>query len=76
MELNMATIGVIITVLMSLLGLAYGYGALSTKVRFNRKDIDGMVDELRRYQRDNKDDHNLITAKLDQIIRNGNGRHL
>ena len=71
MQLDAAIIGVVVTGLLALLGLAYGYGALTQKVKANRCDITDIRAEFKSYQIDNKADHTLIFTKLDKIIQNG-----
>ncbi len=69
MQIDAAIIGVVVTVLLALLGLAYGYGSLTNKVKGDRYDIEEIKKSFRDYQVDNKADHALITTKLDTIIR-------
>ena len=71
LELNVSLFGVIVTVLLALLALAYGYGVLTQKVKSNRYDINKIANEFKDYQRENKNDHQAINLKLDTIIRNG-----
>jgi len=71
MVIDAAVIGIVVSVLFALLGLAFGYGSLHSRVNNNKFDIDTAFKDFKEYQRENKADHNLITAKLDKIIKNG-----
>jgi len=71
LELNASLFGIIVTVLLALLALAYGYGVLTQKVKSNRYDINKIANEFKDYQQENKNDHQAIGLKLDTIIRNG-----
>lgn len=69
LEIDGATLGVVITVLVSIISLAAWMGALSQKVNHNEK---GIEDD----RNTNRQDHQLIFSKLDEIgkyIRNGHG---
>ena len=71
MQIDAALVGVLVTVLLAILGITFGYGVLTNKVSNNRKDINDIWDWLQNYQKENKSDHNQINSKLDNIIRNG-----
>ena len=84
-EFDAALIGVIITVLIALLTMAYGYGVLSNKVKVNAKDIEKqevahkeLITQIRcefkAYQLNNREDHSMIFQKLDKILQNGSGK--
>ena len=77
-QFDAALAGTIVTVLLALLGLAYGYGSLSNRVTTNAKDIDRNKTEqaeicyqirceFKSYQLDNKGDHTMIFNKLEEI---------
>ena len=79
MLVDNALIGVLVTVLVALLGLSYGYGVLTNKVKSNRHDIekqdkehkDTIVQlrtEFRSYQNENKADHKEISEKLGKLL--------
>jgi len=68
LEINWAAMGVIITVLGSLLALAYNAGSQNRQIKQNRESIENIYEELRDIKKDNKDDHKIIYAKLDRII--------
>ena len=79
MLVDNALIGVLITVILSLLALSYGYGVLTNKVKANRHDIEKqdkehkdtilqLRAEFRSYQAENKADHKEISAKLDKLL--------
>jgi len=83
-EFDAALIGVIITGLMALLALAYGYGVLSNRVKGNSRDIEKQETahkeimsqircEFKAYQLNNREDHSMIFQKLDKILLNGKG---
>ncbi len=77
-EINAGLVGVFVTVLFAIIGLAVGYGTLKEKVSNNRKDIDKERDnqkrEMEKFAKENKDEHERIYNKLDEVnkyIRNG-----
>ena len=72
MESGIALASIGVTVIIGLLVLAYGYGVLTQRTKSNRADINHIQEEFKEYRKDNKADHNLIFAKLDTIIKNGN----
>ena len=74
MVIDGAVIGIVVSVLFALLGLAYGYGSLNARVKTNKFDIDTAFKDFKDYQRENKADHNNITGKLDKLISNGSHR--
>ena len=74
MIFDAAVFGIVVTVLFALLGLAYGYGSLQTRVKNNKFDIDVAFKDFKEYQKENKSDHNAITAKLDRILVNGRNK--
>ena len=55
----------------ALMGLAFGYGALTSRVRSNKGEIIDIWGAIKDFQKDNKSDHNALSTKLDTIIRNG-----
>jgi len=71
LELNTPLFGVIVTVLLALLALAYGYGILTQKVKSNRFDIEKAFKTIERHQGETKADLSSINQKLDTVIRNG-----
>ena len=82
LQIDAALAGVIVTILLGLMGLAYGYGSLNKEVGRIRKDTDKKDNEYKEvtaqiraefksYQIDNKGDHGKIFDKLDKIISNG-----
>ena len=81
-QFDAALAGVIVTILLALMALAYGYGSINKEVRRIRTDTDDETKdrkevitqiraEFKSYQIDNKGDHSLIFSKLDKIIENG-----
>lgn len=60
-QLDWAAAAVIITVFLSLLGFAYGYGMLSNKVKYNRYDIE----ELKSCVKEGEDRHKKIYERLE-----------
>lgn len=60
---------IFVTILLALLGFAAAWGVLTEKVRNNRKDIESN-------RRENRQDHQQIFAKLDDIKKEiaNNGR--
>jgi len=71
LELNAPLFGVIVTVLLALLALAYGYGILTQNVKSNRFDIEKAFKTIERHQGETKADLFSINQKLDTVIRNG-----
>ena len=82
MQIDSGIVGVVITVLITLLSLSFWVGTLSQRVKQNRENIEKaereqqlIINQLRTefasYQKDNKSDHKDMGTKLDQIIRNG-----
>ena len=81
-QFDAALAGVVATILIALMALAYGYGSVDREVKRIRTDTDSETKdrkeviaqiraEFKSYQIDNKGDHSLIFAKLDKIIENG-----
>uniref|UniRef100_A0A6M3KK15 Uncharacterized protein n=1 Tax=viral metagenome TaxID=1070528 RepID=A0A6M3KK15_9ZZZZ len=67
-QIDTGMLGVIVTVLLAIIGLAAGLGALSQRVNQHDKDILSN-------RKENREDHQQIFTKLDEInklIRNGN----
>ena len=71
MQIDTAMVGIFVPVFLVIVGLAYGYGILTNKVKANRNDITDIQTEFREYKRDNKSDHTLIFGKLEEILKNG-----
>ena len=85
MQIDTASLGMIVTAGIALVTLAAWVGALSNQVKNNRlankktqesleKKTDDIRREFREYQLDNKADHILINNKLDEILRNWQGK--
>jgi len=83
LQIDTAVVGVVVTVLIALIGLAAWVGGLAQKVKGVRADnieekeerkevIAQIRAEFKSYQIDNKGDHGKIFDKLDKIISNGN----
>ena len=66
MIFDAGTIAVLITVLLSLLGLATAWGVMIERVKNIRCDVD-------KERKDNREDHQLMFEKLDRIERSLNG---
>jgi len=75
MQIDAAIIGVVVTALIALIGLAAWVGGLAQKVKGEKEErkegIALIRSEFKSYQIDNKGDHTLIFSKLDEIIKNG-----
>ncbi len=66
-EIDAATLAVIVTIFIAVLGLAVAWGALGQKVKRHDQDIKDI-------RKENREDHEKIFSKLDAInnyIRNG-----
>ena len=66
-QIDTGMLGIFITVLIAIIGMAASLGALSQKVKHNKEQIDSD-------RKDNRDDHRQIFSKLEDInkfIRNG-----
>ena len=68
MIIDSAVIAVVVTIIISLLGLSAWAGALHQKVKENRDYIEGVDSDFKSFQKENKADHASIVAKLDTII--------
>lgn len=68
-EIDASLVAILVTILGALIGVAFGYGSLTQKVK-------GVVEQFKNYQKENKDDHNMINNKLDRIIQNGHGQRV
>ena len=67
MQIDTGMLGIFITVLLAMLGMAASLGALSQKVKHNKEQIGSD-------RKDNRDDHQQLFRKLEDInkfIRNG-----
>ena len=75
MQIDAAIIGVVVTALIALIGLAAWVGGLAQKVKGEKEErkegIALIRSEFKSYQIDNKGDHGKIFDKLDEIISNG-----
>lgn len=82
MQIDIAAVGILVSIIVSLLAFSAWVGALHQKVKNNRTDIDRgneehketikqIRDEFKAYKSDNKSDHTLIFGKLDAILQNG-----
>ena len=74
MQIDTGMLGIFITVLLAMLGMAASLGALSQKVKHNKEQIDSDRKDSRDDRKDNRDDHQQIFRKLEDInkfIRNG-----
>lgn len=71
MQIGTEMLAGFITLFLAIIGFAVWLGALHQKVKYNRKDIDDAWETIKDFQRENKADHNRISVKLDEIIRNG-----
>lgn len=60
MTVDTPLLGVIVTVLFAILGLAAAWGTLAQKVRGHEREIET-------YRRENREDHQIINKKLDII---------
>lgn len=62
---------------LALIGVAFGYGMLTNRVKGNRLDINenkqNFRDDMQAFRDENTEGHRLIHEKLDTIIRNGRG---
>ncbi len=69
MTIDTAGAAIIITVLIALLALAYGYGILTQKVTSHALRQDSIKEEFKVYQTENKAEHKVIGDKLDCLLR-------
>lgn len=70
-QIDAPVLAIFITILLSLMGMAAGWGSLHEKVKHNCKDIEANA-------RQNREDHQLIFNKLDSIqhdLKNGARNH-
>jgi len=71
LEINWAAMGVIVALLGALFTLAYNAGSQNRQIKTNREDIRTIFDVIDEFKKDNKKDHQIITDRLDMIIKNG-----
>jgi len=74
MQIDAAIIGVVVSVIISLLGVAVWLGTISAKVNFNKENISTLFDKFSNYQKENKTDHERILTKIESL-RNSDLRH-
>lgn len=71
MTIDTSAVGIIITVLVALMGLAYGYGILTQKVLTMKVRQDTLREDFKAYLVENKSEHKAIGDKLDTLLLNG-----
>jgi len=71
MLIDTAVIAVIVTILLIIITVAFGYGILTQRVKQNRELIEAIRCEFKTYQINNRSDHTMIFNKLDKILENG-----
>ena len=79
-ELDSATVAILVTVLIALLGLAAAWGTIREKVKRNHDDIvknkEYIERDMKSLMRDNQKDHERIYDKIEEVnnyLRNGKG---
>jgi len=71
-QIDAAIIGVIFTVLTTLLAMAFGYGQLTTRVKFNKDNVETLFDKFSKYQAENREDHDRILNRIDKMSNHRN----
>ena len=78
MNIDIALLGVLISLILAVLVSGVFIGRLSEKVRGNRIDInenkDEAKDEANVYRKENREEHKAIADRLDKLIMNGGGK--
>ena len=67
-------IAVVMTILIFIIGLAAGLGALAERVKTDRQMIESIKNDLQGWCRDNRQDHQNIFNKLETIISSGKSK--
>lgn len=84
MDVDAGTAALIGSIFVAVVGVSFGYGILTNRVRTNKDNIDRAGREFRDYKedvrrrfdefvQDNKDDHRAIQERLDTIIKHNGG---
>ena len=71
MTIDVALLGVMISLIMAVLAGGYFMGKLTERVRSNRLEIEENKREAIAYRKENREEHALIVARLDKLITNG-----
>jgi len=74
MGIDTALLGIVISLIVSVVIGSVWVGKMSEKIRNNRTDIEVHKMEQKEYQRENKEEHKVIISRLDTIIMNGGGK--
>ena len=74
MAIDTALLGILISLLVSVIIGSVWIGKMSEKVQNNRTDIEAHRIEQKEYQSENKEEHKTIIARLDKLISNGGGK--
>jgi len=74
MAIDTALLGIMISLIISVVIGSVWVGKLSERVRNNRFDIETHRTEQKEYQTENKEEHQKIIVRLDRIITNGGGK--
>ncbi len=68
---GMATL--LISVILAIIGAAFGYGLLHGRVKTNKENIEKAETNFTDFRKENSEGHRIIHEKLDILIRNGGG---
>ena len=65
---SIRTVAVLVTIILALMALSFGYGVLNNKVSSNSGDIADIKSEIRAFIKESKVDRQIILDKLDDVI--------
>ena len=74
MTIDVALLGILITLIMAVLAGGFYMGRLTEKVRSNRLEIEENKKEAIAYRKENREEHEKIVQRLDRVISNGGGK--
>ena len=74
MTIDIAVLGLLITLLLAVLAGGFFLGKLTEKVSSNRKEIEDNKAEAIAYRKENREEHKAMVVKLDRIIMNGGSK--
>jgi len=74
MTIDVALLGVLISLIFAVLIGGVFIGRLSEKVASNRREIGQQQKNIDAYREENREEHKGIVARLDKLIMNGGGK--
>ena len=73
MTIDTAVLGVLVSLIFSVLGGGYFLGRLTERVKSNRMEIEENKKDAAEYKKENKEAHADRNRKLDKLLLNGKG---